>query len=75
MFRRASNALLALSSWEMEMTALMITMSRMMTGSAQSLKPLEIRERAAATSRTMIIGSRSWFRKRLKRLSFFVPSS
>ena len=40
-FCRASRALLALSSWEMEITALITTIRRMIAESTQSVKPLD----------------------------------
>jgi hypothetical protein len=68
-FRRASSAFSALFSWEMEMQALTTTMSRMITESIQSSKPLAMSDSTAAASRTRIIGSLIWPRKRLSKLS------
>ena len=63
-FRRASRAFSALSSWEMEMQAFTTTMTRMMAASSQSSPPLAHRDRAAAASSTRIMGSFICPRKR-----------
>ena len=68
-FRRASRAFWALSSWEMEMRALTTTMTRMMTASIQSSPPLAQRDRAAAESSTRIMGSFIWPKNRAKKPS------
>ena len=65
--RRASRAFSALSSWEMEMTALRRTMPRMMTASIQSRPPPAHRETPAAHRSTTIMGSFIWARNRLNR--------
>ena len=58
--RRASRAFRALSSCETEMTVLNTTMPRIMAASSQSRPPPAKNDRAAAASRTKIIGSFSW---------------
>ena len=56
-FCRASSAFSALFSWEMEIQALTMTITRMMTASIQSSPPVEMRDNTAAMSSTMIMGS------------------
>ena len=74
-FCSASSALFALSSWVMEITVFTTTISRMISGSTQSSKPLDTNDSTAAISSTMIIGSFSCPRTRTSMLSCLCPSS